>query len=207
MPWLFYQTDTMIKEMIRGYNFTTVKAGELVADLRKEDVDSQTNDPYRHLGTSMSISIPGSKPFMASKCMDLLAMSKKLKVPPTFLITLTQNDNWPEFQAAVIRHKITKDPDKLQQESADPEKADESSEPGSSDNEDERPEEAAENPAGDAKPRETDEPRLKAEVRSKPTDWFKPGGAFSWEDFDWKEFIKSASEKLKCSLFQVTIKL
>ena len=47
MPWLFYQTDTMIKEMIRGYNFTTVRAGELVADLRKEDFNPHIENTSR----------------------------------------------------------------------------------------------------------------------------------------------------------------
>ena len=102
--WTFYQTDQMIKEMIRGYNFVTVKVANLATPLVNRDLVPTAEsgyEPYNRFGKVVPVSIPNSRNFMASKGLDLLALSGKKGREPCYLITLTQNDNWPEFQTSI----------------------------------------------------------------------------------------------------------
>ncbi|XP_065054148.1 uncharacterized protein LOC135682959 isoform X4 [Rhopilema esculentum] len=56
---------------------------------------------YDKLGQIVPATITGSKSYWNSKTLDLLALSRKLG-QPTFFVTLTQNDNWPEIQNHII---------------------------------------------------------------------------------------------------------
>ncbi|XP_065058005.1 uncharacterized protein LOC135685854 isoform X1 [Rhopilema esculentum] len=56
---------------------------------------------YDKLGQIVPATITGSRSYWNSKTLDLLALSRKLG-QPTFFVTLTQNDNWPEIQNHII---------------------------------------------------------------------------------------------------------
>ena len=65
---------------------------------------------YDKLGNIVPATITGSRSYWNSKLLDLLAISKKLG-KPTFFITLTQNDNWPEIQNHIINGPGYKQPE------------------------------------------------------------------------------------------------
>jgi hypothetical protein len=96
--------------MIRSYNLVTVKAGELANPLVNKDLSPLAEtayDPYNRWGSVVPVSIPNSKNFMSSKCLDLLALSAALEKEPDYLITLTQHDGWEEFLASVKEYDLS----------------------------------------------------------------------------------------------------
>ena len=48
----------------------------------------------------MPNNVPVAKTYWNARLLDILAMSRELE-KPTFFITLTMNDNWPELQAFI----------------------------------------------------------------------------------------------------------
>ena len=56
---------------------------------------------YDKLGQIVPATITGSRSYWNSKTLDLLALSRKLG-QPTFFVTFTQNDDWPEIQNHII---------------------------------------------------------------------------------------------------------
>jgi hypothetical protein len=55
---------------------------------------------YNYYGNKIPKTVIGSKTYWYGKYLDLLAMTDKLGVP-SFFLTFTQNDNWPELQRLV----------------------------------------------------------------------------------------------------------
>ena len=96
----FHWYDRQIKQRL----FYIAKARKAKRIDRVEALTSlQLQDAtfYDKLGQIVPATITGSKSYWNSKTLDLLAMSRKLG-QPTFFITLTQNDNWPEIQNHIV---------------------------------------------------------------------------------------------------------
>ena len=94
----FYQLDTSIKDRIGTYNHLTVKVKDLIEPLIAADLDPAADDPHSRYGKKVPCTIPNSQNFWQQKTMELIALSDRLQREPDFLITLSQNDNWPEIQ-------------------------------------------------------------------------------------------------------------
>jgi PIF1-like helicase len=92
-------------KLIRSHNHVTVKAGELANPLVSKDLSTLAEtayDPYNRWGSVVSISIPNSKSFMSSKCLDLLVLSAALEKEPDYFITLTQHNGLEDFLALAL---------------------------------------------------------------------------------------------------------
>ena len=109
--WSFFNFDRRMKRTIAGYNRTvtfdpkntTTKTAGDVRDTLKRKHDSLTNKPQ--IGQYVPRSVPASKSYWKARLLDVLAMSRELG-KPSFFITLTMNDDWPE-----LRSYIDKAPD------------------------------------------------------------------------------------------------
>ena len=101
----FYQLDSTIKDRIGAFNNVSANVKDLEKQLTVDDLNEQKEgkkrDPYGHFGTKIPTTSVNSKQFCQSHCMNLIALSEKLQRQPNFLLTLSQNDNWPEIQAVI----------------------------------------------------------------------------------------------------------
>ncbi len=99
----FQWYDKLVKtKLFYVANARRVKRTDRVDDLTSEKLrDDQTNSYYDRLGQVVPATIPGTRVYWNSKLLELLAMTRKLG-NPTFFITLTQNDNWPEIQIHIV---------------------------------------------------------------------------------------------------------
>ena len=61
----------------------------------------QDGSVYDTLGNILPATISGSCTYWNSKVLDLLAVSRKLG-KPTFFLTVTQNDNWPDIKNHIL---------------------------------------------------------------------------------------------------------
>ena len=96
----FHWYDRQVKSRL----FYVAKARQAKRKDRTDNLTScklQDGTFYDKLGNIVPATITGSRSNWNSKLLDLLALSRKLG-KPTFFITLTQNDNWPEIQNHII---------------------------------------------------------------------------------------------------------
>ena len=96
----FHWYDRQMKSRL----FYVARARRAKRNSRTDNLTScklQDQSFYEKLGNVVPTTITGSRSYWNSKLLDLLALSRKLG-KPTFFITLTQNDNWPELQNHII---------------------------------------------------------------------------------------------------------
>ena len=107
--WSFFNFDRRTKRAIAGYNrnitidpkTTMAKTtGDVRAGMKRTHSDAR-NTPA--IGTYVPNTVPASKSYWKARLLDVLAMSRELG-KPSFFITLTMNDNWPELRAFMEKH-------------------------------------------------------------------------------------------------------
>ena len=93
----FFKYDYMVKVRMRMHNARkVVKVQNLAQSLHASDV----SNPYAVYGTDIPRIIPGSKQYWKSFGLDLVSFVEQRGLP-TFFLTLTAHDLWPQVQATL----------------------------------------------------------------------------------------------------------
>ena len=96
----FFKYDYMVKVRMRMHNARkVVNVQDLTQSLSASDVKGNS-DPYSVYGTDIPRIIPGSKQFWKSFGLDLVAFVEQRGLP-TFFLTLTAHDLWPQVQTTL----------------------------------------------------------------------------------------------------------
>ena len=101
--WIFWQLDALVKQRIGQYNRVSVRVDEQGKQITHGDIEKEKTefDPFAKFGEKVPSNLPNSRNYWTQKLQELLALSEELNREPDFMITLTQNDYWPELQAVV----------------------------------------------------------------------------------------------------------
>ena len=101
--WIFWQLDALVKQRITKYNRVSVRVDEQGKKITHGDIEKEKTevDPFAKFGEKVPSNMPNSRNYWTQKLQELLALSEELNREPDFMITLTQNDYWPELQAAI----------------------------------------------------------------------------------------------------------